>query len=400
MKSSLTLANSIRNITENKKIVIFGAGTRGNEAKKIFEDNDLMISFFCDNNEKLHGDFIQGIKCISIYELAAIKDDVFVFICLQNASSCCQIKAVLDDIGIRNMSISESNDYEIFRFINNYLNEKTTSIAPLGHFYSPYPDLSKIHKSNRYVFTENQEILEINLNIEEQLEIFNKMSDLFDDMPTWEDGPSKYRYGIKNNAFPLGDAIVLHCMIRLIKPSKIIEVGSGWSSAVTLDTNEFYLNNSVDITFIEPYPNLLNSIKKESDNISLIVSDLQDVDTSLFEELNAGDILFIDSTHVSKMDSDVNYLFFEILPRLKNGVYIHLHDIFYPFEYPIAWVQKGIAWQELYLLRAFLQNNNNYSIVYFQNMIEIKYPDLQKRKLKLEHPLHGGSFWFRKNIVS
>lgn len=95
--------------------------------------------------------------------------------------------------------------------------------------------------------------------------------------------------------------------------------------------------------------------------------------------------MFVDSTHVSKTGSDVNYLFFEIIPRLNPGVIIHLHDIFYPFEYPHKWLKQGMVWNELFLLRSFLQYNDNYEILYFQNMIEKLY------KTKLE------SVWPQKN---
>ncbi len=131
-------------------------------------------------------------------------------------------------------------------------------------------------------------------------------------------------------------------MLRILSPKKFIEVGSGFTSAVTLDTNEFYLDNKIELTFIKPNANLLKSILKKTDNINLIEKGLQDVPLDVFEQLESGDVLFIDSTHVSKIGSDVNYLFFEILPRLKKGVYIHLHDIFYPFEYPKQWILDGM----------------------------------------------------------
>ena len=94
---------------------------------------------------------------------------------------------------------------------------------------------------------------------------------------------------------------------------------------------------------------------------------LQSVGVEVFEELGRGDILFIDSTHVSKLGSDVNYLFFEILPRLRSGVRVHIHDVFFPFEYPPKWIAKGIAWNENYLLRGFLQYNDKFRIVLFNH---------------------------------
>lgn len=113
--------------------------------------------------------------------------------------------------------------------------------------------------------------------------------------------------------------------------------------------------------------------------------------------MEEGDVLFIDSIHVSKVGSDVNYLFFEISPRLKKGVYIHLHDIFYPFEYPKEWIFSGKVWNELYLLRAFLQNNYNYKILFFQNIMEKRHKDKFMEKWPLNAPIHGGSIWLQKN---
>src|SRR5690606_1842332 len=185
------------------------------------------------------------------------------------------------------------------------------------------------------------------------------------EMPFKAEKSEGLRYYFENSAYAYSDAIHLYCMLRHLKPRKLIEVGSGHSSCVTLDTNELFLGGSVETTFIEPYPELFMSLIKESDRakINIVPTRLQDVDLSLFETLQANDILFIDSTHVSKINSDVNYIFFEILPRLASGVYIHFHDIFFPFEYPKAWVYEGRAWNEAYILRAFLQYNNAFSVV-------------------------------------
>lgn len=97
----------------------------------------------------------------------------------------------------------------------------------------------------------------------------------------------------------------------------------------------------------------------------MIQSRLQDLNDELFLSLSEGDILFIDSSHVSKINSDVNYSFFSILPKLKKGVMIHFHDIFYPFEYPKEWIYEGRAWNEVYVLRAFLQYNDTFRIRFF-----------------------------------
>ena len=192
-------------------------------------------------------------------------------------------------------------------------------------------------------------------------------------------------------------------MLRILNPNRLIEIGSGYSSAVTLDTNEYYLENKLHISFIEPHPERLNMLLKSEDNIELHVKELQDISLDFFKQLSEGDILFIDSSHVSKVGSDVNYLLFEILPQLNKVVYIHFHDIFYPFEYPKDWIiNKGFIWNELYILRAFLQNNPNYSIQFFQDMLLYKYSDIFMKNWPTNIPVYsslpyGASIWLKKN---
>ena len=103
-----------------------------------------------------------------------------------------------------------------------------------------------------------------------------------------------------------------------------------------------------DFTFIEPYPECLKSLLTPYDNVRIIEEKLQNVDMGIYSSLQAGDILFIDSTHVSQIDSDVNLYLFDILPRLKKGVLIHIHDILYPFEYYKEWIYSGRAWNEMW----------------------------------------------------
>ena len=131
-------------------------------------------------------------------------------------------------------------------------------------------------------------------------------------------------------------------MLRYLRPKKIIEIGSGFSSCLMLDINEIFMGNRAKCTFIEPYPELLLTLLKDTDEpqIEIIPSRLQEVDPDIFSTLSASDILFIDSTDVSKVDSDVNHIFFGILPLLQSGVYIHFHDIFYPFVYPKSGFMK------------------------------------------------------------
>jgi hypothetical protein len=111
--------------------------------------------------------------------------------------------------------------------------------------------------------------------------------------------------------------------------------------------------------------------------------------------LKANDILFIDSTHVSKTNSDVNYLFFEILPRLQTGVLVHIHDIFFPFDYPREWILEGRSWNEAYLLRAFLQYNPRFEIVLFNDYLQTLHWDSFARLLPRFSKDGGGSVWLQ-----
>lgn len=271
---------------------------------------------------------------------------------------------------------------------------------PIGHYYSPYSNLKDIEMRKEDIFSKKRVILDVDLRIEEQLKTWKKMSIMFGELPGWravEDiNNTEFRYRYHNPMFSLDDAVVWHCILRMIQPNRVIEVGSGWSTAVALDTNEFYLDNMFQLKCIEPYPKRLYSIMKNKDEICVMETGLQEIPVTVFDELRKDDILFIDSTHVSKVGSDVNYLLFEILPRLNHGVYIHFHDIFYPFEYSEKWLKKGIAWNEAYMLRAFLQNNKDYEIIYFQNMIEEKFGEQIIGDWPFEEPWEGGSLYLKK----
>ena len=115
----------------------------------------------------------------------------------------------------------------------------------------------------------------------------------------------------------------------------------------------------------------------------------------VFEKLNAGDILFVDSTDVSKTGSDVNYIMFEIIPILKSGVLIHFHDVFCPFEYPKEWVFQGRNWNEDYILKAFLMYNDRFEIKLFSEYLHKHHGDVFEA-MPLFYKNHGGNLWIEK----
>jgi predicted O-methyltransferase YrrM len=185
-------------------------------------------------------------------------------------------------------------------------------------------------------------------------------------------------------------------MMRYNKPRCIVEIGSGFSSAVMLDTLDERNEGMTSLIFIEPYPDRLKSLLRDTDYQRCRIAEqrVQDVDTGIFSALEPGDILFVDSSHISKVGSDLNFILFNILPLLKAGVVIHFHDICYPFEYPRDWIYNGIFWNEAYLLRAFLMNNERYKVILFNHMLA------QKSALWLKEKMpnfeSGGSLYLIK----
>lgn len=272
--------------------------------------------------------------------------------------------------------------------------------VPPGHFYSPISSLVDIRNRENKIFDAYlaRELPGIDLNVKAQLELLQKFSIYYPNLPFEPYPKANLRYFYNNLSYSYSDAICLYCTINHVKPKKIIEVGSGYSSCLILDTNDLNFDGKISCTFIEPFPHLLLSLIKDKDKekIEIVQKKLQDVEIDKFSELSAGDILFIDSTHVSKVGSDVNYIFFEILPALQRGVYIHFHDIFYPFEYPKEWIYEGRSWNEAYMLRTFLQYNYDYKIVFFNTFLEYFYRDKFVEKMPLCLKNTGGSIWLKK----
>lgn len=383
---------------DNRKVVVFGAGQNGLAIAKVLGENRVKVDFFCDSDERKHNLNINDIKCIGMDELKKYKEESIVFVSPYYDE---EIRIQLQNQGITNVVSKELIKVLKLMMFSTTKEGYFEKLPLVGHYYSLYPDINDIINREKEIFDRNNEVKDIDFNEVNQLRILNKMLGLYETLPKWininnKDNECNLRYRVGNPSFSLGDAVGLHCMLRIIKPKRVIEVGSGYSSSVMLDTNELYLENYMKLTFIEPYPINLKKILKANDKIDLHETKLQDINFKIFEQLEEGDILFIDSTHVSKVGSDVNYLLFEILPRLKKGVYIHFHDIFYPFEYPKEWIKDGIIWNELYLLRAFLQNNKNYSIEFFQNMMDNKYIAMVKDQWPYEYEIYGGSIWIKK----
>lgn len=286
-------------------------------------------------------------------------------------------------------------------------NWRFLSFAPPGHFYSPIPDYKNIQSDGYRNFDPDlKEIPGLNINESEQLKRLDTFSNMMDEIPWPADGKDDtLRYHLDNIYFSYGDVVSLFGMMMEFEPERVVEVGSGFSSAAMLDISELFMNERPGFTFIEPHADRLKAhlTSRDSDQVILIEKPVQQVDESIFSKLKKDDILFIDSSHVSKAGSDVNYLIHRILPSLSDGVIIHFHDILWPFEYPKKWLNAGRAWNEAYLLLAFLQFNHSFEILFFNSWLEKHHRNEIKQKLPLmlrqpgsKMTFGNSSLWLRK----
>jgi predicted O-methyltransferase YrrM len=265
-----------------------------------------------------------------------------------------------------------------------------------GHFYSPLLDISGVGTGDRVLPYDGPEYWE-NVPLREAGQRAYYEALLHLPQPQFPERRSAgHRYFWRNNWFPLGDAITLSGVIRQERPARIVEVGSGFSSAAMLDTLD-QAGHIATLALIEPFPERLDKLLRSEDRARcrLLQHRVQDVPPGVFDELAAQDILFIDSSHVAKVGSDLTFLLLRVLPRLQRGVLVHFHDIFYPHSYPLDWIREGRAWNESLFLRAFLIGNREFEILAFNPFAAATFPELFRDAPGfLEHP--GSSLWLRK----
>jgi SAM-dependent methyltransferase/predicted O-methyltransferase YrrM len=242
--------------------------------------------------------------------------------------------------------------------------------VPPGHFYSPIVDPGELRAGGFQIRNSVQEFA-IDCDMAGMAALFEQLAMFYSDIDFPEQPASTHRYHYENDFYPYGDAIILAAMMRHFRPRRIVEVGSGFSSAVMLDTLERAPSLSeTRLTFIDPHDERLQTILRPDDisRATVIREPVQSVPFTVFEELATGDFLFLDTTHVAKTGSDVVYELFEVLPRLAPGVIIHFHDIFNGFEYPPAWIfDENRSWNEIYVMRAFLMYNRAFDILFFND---------------------------------
>lgn len=282
-----------------------------------------------------------------------------------------------------------------------YLFERLGLHVVPNHFYQPIPDTRELTDA---VFSRRTELTGIDMREEAQCRLLEEVAAAYkseyDALPRGKTDVA-HQFYLNNGTYESVDAEMLYSMVRHFKPRRMIEIGSGFSTylaAQALQKNQAADGISCEFTAIEPYPNQV--LAAGLPGLSRLVQDkVQTAKLAEFEALGENDILFIDSSHVLKIGSDVQYEYLEILPRIKKGVIVHIHDIFLPAEYPREWVFKHQRfWNEQYLLQAFLTFNDTFEVLFGGSFMHLQHADRLAKAIASydREKVWPGNFWMRR----
>ena len=263
-----------------------------------------------------------------------------------------------------------------------------------NHYYEPQFD----HRSSKPDSHEDRSLPGVDWNSSGQLEFLKEFVFAQELVDIPKQKPEPLRFYLNNGAFEAGDAEYWYQLIRTIKPRRIFEIGSGNSSLMAISA--ITRNHADDPSYrcehvcIEPYemPWL------EESGVTVVRSKVEDVELSFFSRLEENDILFIDSSHIIRPHGDVLFEYLEVLPSLNKGVFVHVHDIFSPRNYPKKWLRDEVRlWNEQYLLEAFLTHNSTWKVVGALNYLHHNhYEKLKAIAPNLSSEREPGSFYIQK----
>ncbi|WP_375476980.1 class I SAM-dependent methyltransferase [uncultured Jatrophihabitans sp.] len=265
---------------------------------------------------------------------------------------------------------------------------KMPPVEMVGHYYSPLTNPADAERAITWASSTKIPV-GVNIDLAATAALAAELAPLWSDLDV-----STGRYH-RSLMFEAIDAAIYQSMLRHFRPARVLEVGSGYSTAVALDTIErFALDTRIEC--IEPNPERLLQLLREDDDVPLRQSFVQDVPLDVFDSLSAGDFLFIDSTHVAKAGSDVVWTTLRVLPRLKPGVIVHIHDMFWPLEYQARWLRGRRDWNEIYLIHAFLSGNPSWRVLLFNDQVLLDRPDLASKYFP-DMPGHRpGGLWLER----
>lgn len=257
-------------------------------------------------------------------------------------------------------------------------------IRPI-HYYEPIPDFRAITAEQ---LNRRRSYPAIDFRWEDQLA-------LLDELASYANELTEIEFDFENSYFNGFDAATYYALIRHLKPQRVIEIGGGYSTRIA--HRALARNEKGKLTCIEPYPE--ERLAGSDLSLELIRKRVEEIDVDFFSSLEANDILFIDSSHTVKFGSDVCFEFLEVLPSLKTGVWIHVHDIFFPQDYPAEWIlNRRLALNEQYLLEAFLAFSKTFSVQLANYWLCLDHADQAARLwAKTLAPNHrASSFWMKR----
>lgn len=285
----------------------------------------------------------------------------------------------------------------LFRTISPFskiIFQKVGVFPIIDQYYDPYFNRNNLNPHQKV----DRKLPGINFNIDKQLDLLSKFNFNSEIIEISKLQENQLNYSFLKGPFLAGDSEILFNIIRLNKPKKIIEIGCGHSSLMiqhAIKYNKFedqeYKCNHI---CIEPY----EAGWVEKLDVEFIKKKVEDLDLELFKSLESGDILFIDSTHIIRPKGDVLFEYLELLPNMKSGVLVHIHDIFSPKDYLDEWVNDGVSfWNEQYLLEAFLSCNKEFEIICALNFLKHNYySELAAKCPMIKQKSEPGSFWIVK----
>jgi len=260
------------------------------------------------------------------------------------------------------------------------------------HFYLPIPDVTDLS------YEKNSELVGIDMNETRSFDLLDNIispyKQEFNAFPIHAKMDDPTAFYLTNGEFMAVDGNVYYAFVRHYKPRRIVEIGSGNSTllaAAAIRRNNQNSNHLTDLICIEPYPP--PSLRGDIPELTrLFEKKVQEVDISVFQSLQDGDILFIDSSHVLRSGGDVWWEYCEILPRLAPGVLVHIHDIALPAPYERVYFERHFYWNEQYLLQAFLTYNSHFEVLWAGNYLMQKHYDKMRSAFLPEYDLMRKEF--------
>jgi hypothetical protein len=260
------------------------------------------------------------------------------------------------------------------------------------HFYEPIPDTRTLDLDSDRI----SELPGVDMDESGQLALLQEIRQWESEylQPTWGN------FTVRNRYFGAVDAEVYWGIIRARKPKRIYEIGGGHSTLLAAEAVQVNQREgaSCELVTFEPFPN--ETLRQGFPGLARLEQyPVQEIPLARFAELEAGDILFVDSSHVAAAGSDVCLEILEIFPRLKSGVHVHVHDIFLPGDYPRHFlVNLHYFWTEQYLLHAFLAFNSAYRVLWGSAYMGRRHPKLLAEAFTSFTPgRQPGSFWIVRN---